>query len=224
MGMQIQLQAEDGFKFGVYQATPEGPAKGALVVIQEIFGVNSHIRSVADTYAAQGYLALAPQLFDRVEPDLELGYQPEDARRGVEIARGKLRMGQTLQDLQATQQAAAAHGKVGLVGYCFGGMLAWRGAAQLTGISGAVAYYGGGIAAQLDLQPKCPVLMHFGERDAHIPLTDVEKIRQAHPAVEVHVYAADHGFNCEQRASHDPAAASQALARSLAYFQRHLQA
>jgi carboxymethylenebutenolidase len=221
-GNHVRLSSADGFEFGVYQALPDGQPKGAILVIQELFGVNSHIRSVADRYAGHGYAAYAPQLFDRVEPDLELGYGPDDAKRGIEVARGKLSVNDAIADIQACQQAAAAHGKVGLVGYCYGGMLAWRSAALVEGLACTVAYYGGGIAGQLDLQPKCPVLMHFGERDAHIPLADVEKIRAAHPAVEVHVYPADHGFNCDQRGSYDATSAALALERTLAFFGRHL--
>ena len=221
-GSRTRLTAADGFEFGVYQALPDGRPKGAVLVVQEIFGVNSHIRSVADGFAEHGYAAYAPQLFDRVERDLELGYSAEDARRGIEIARGKLSVDDALADIQACQQAASAHGKVSLVGYCYGGMLAWRSAAQVEGLSCAVAYYGGGIAGQLDLQPQCPVMMHFGERDAHIPLADVEKVRSAHPDVDVYLYPADHGFNCDQRDSYDPASAATALQRTLAFFGRHL--
>jgi carboxymethylenebutenolidase len=192
------------------------------VVIQEIFGVNSHIRNVADGYAAAGYAVIAPQIFDRAERNVELGYEQNDMVRGVEIARGKLKMEQTLQDLQAAIDDAKRFGKVGVVGYCFGGLMAWLSACELNGLSGAVSYYGGGVAGQLDRKPRCPVMMHFGDKDAHIPLSDVDKVRKAHPGVNVNVYAADHGFNCDHRGSYDAPAAKLALSRSLEFFAKNV--
>jgi carboxymethylenebutenolidase len=217
-----QLRAIDGFAFGAYEAMPSAQPRGGIVVIQEIFGVNSHIRSVADGYAAAGYAAIAPQIFDRVERNVELGYEAQDMTRGVEIARGKLKMEQTLQDLQAAIDDAKRFGKVGVVGYCFGGLMAWLAACELTGLSAAVSYYGGGVASQLDRKPRCPVMMHFGDKDAHIPLSDVDKVRKAHPGVNVNVYAADHGFNCDHRASYEAAAAKLALSRSLEFFAKNV--
>ena len=222
MGEQVQLRAVDGFALGAYRALPKGKPRGGIVVIQEIFGVNSHIRQVCDGYAEAGYAAVAPQIFDRVERGIELGYEPADMTRGVELARGKLKMEQTLLDLQAAVDDASRYGKVGVVGYCFGGLLAWLSASDLGGVSAACSYYGGGVAQQLDRRPRCPVMMHFGEKDAHIPLSDVEKIRKAHPDVTVHVYPADHGFNCDHRASYDAAAAKLARTRSLEFFSRHV--
>ncbi len=222
MGQTRQLRAVDGFAYGLYEAMPAQRPRGGIVVIQEIFGVNSHIRNVCDGYAAAGYAAIAPQIFDRVQRNVELGYEPQDMTRGVEIARGKLKMEQTLQDLQAAVEDAHRFGKVGVVGYCFGGMLAWLSASDLTGVDAAVSYYGGGVAGQVDKQPRCPVLMHFGAKDAHIPLTDVDKVRKAHPEVTIHVYDADHGFNCDHRASYDAAAAKLALSRSLEFFGKYV--
>jgi carboxymethylenebutenolidase len=222
VGEQTQLRAVDGFAFGTYCAMPSGKPRAGIVVIQEIFGVNGHIREVCDGYAAAGYAAIAPQIFDRVERNVELGYEAADMTRGVEIARGKLKMEQTLQDLQAAVDDAHRFGKVGVVGYCFGGLLAWLSASALSGVDAACAYYGGGVASQLDRIPKCPVMMHFGDKDAHIPLTDVEKIRKAHPSVTVHVYEADHGFNCDHRASYDAAAAKLARTRTLEFFASHV--
>lgn len=213
-----QVRSLDGFELGVYQAQPQGEVKGAVVVIQEIFGVNGHIREVADGYAAAGYFAIAPQIFDRIERDIELGYEAEDMGRGVELAFQKLDRALTLQDLQATIEVAAGHGKVGVVGYCFGGLLTWLSACELDGISAASAYYGGGVAGELERSAKCPVIMHFGELDAHIPLSDVEKVRSAQPEVQVFVYPADHGFNCDHRASYDSEAAALAKQRTLALF------
>jgi carboxymethylenebutenolidase len=222
MGDRGQLRAVDGFAFGTYQAMPAGRPRGGIVVIQEIFGVNAHIREVCDGYAAAGYAALAPQIFDRVERNIEMGYGPDDMTRGVEIARGKLKMEQTLIDLQAAVDDAKRFGKVGVVGYCFGGMLAWLAACELTDVSAANSYYGGGVASQLNRNARCPVMMHFGAKDAHIPLSDVEKVKQAHPEATVHVYDADHGFNCDHRASYDAAAAKLARTRSLEFFAKHV--
>jgi carboxymethylenebutenolidase len=218
MGDRGQLRAVDGFAFGTYQAMPTARPRGGIVVIQEIFGVNSHIREVCDGYAAAGYAALAPQIFDRVERNIEMGYGPADMTRGVEIARGKLKMDQTLMDLQAAVDDARRFGKVGVVGYCFGGLLAWLAACELNGVSAVSSYYGGGVAGALDRKARCPVMMHFGAKDAHIPLSDVEKVKKAHPEVTVHVYDADHGFNCDHRASYDAAAAKLARTRSLEFF------
>lgn len=222
MGEKKQIRSQDGFALGAYAATPEGGAKGAVVVIQEIFGVNAHIRSVVDGYADAGYFAIAPQIFDRVERDIELGYEEADMARGIEIAFQKLDRDLALQDIQAAIEQASVHGKVGVVGYCFGGLLAWLSACELDGVSAVSSYYGGGVAGELDRSPRCPVIMHFGELDAHIPMSDVEKVRAAQPDVEVFVYPADHGFNCDHRGSYDQAAAELALSRTLAHFERYL--
>jgi carboxymethylenebutenolidase len=222
MGEQVQLRAVDGFAYGAYRALPTGKPRGGIVVIQEIFGVNKHIRQVCDGYAEAGYAAVAPQIFDRVERNVELGYEAADMTRGVELARGKLKMEQTLLDLQGAVDDASRFGKVGVVGYCFGGLLAWISASDLSNVSAACAYYGGGIAQQLARKPRCPVMMHFGDKDAHIPLSDVEKVRKAHPDVTVHVYPADHGFNCDHRASYDAAAANLARTRSLEFFAQYV--
>lgn len=222
MGEQIQVRAVDGFALGAYRAEPEGKPRGAVVVIQEIFGVNEHIRAVADGYAREGYTAIAPQIFDRVERDVELGYDEAGMQRGIELAFQKLDHELTLKDLQAAVEAVSPQGRVGVVGYCFGGLLAWRAACELTGVAAAVSYYGGGVAREADRQPRCPVMMHFGERDAHIPLEDVEAIRKAQPDAEVFVYPADHGFNCDARDSFDADSAALAKERTLGFFERHL--
>lgn len=221
MGERIGIESGDGFKVGVYRAAPEGEPRGAVVVLQEIFGVNAHIRAVADGYAAEGYLALAPQIFDRVAPDLELGYDQQDLGRGVDIAFQKLDHDAALADIGATV-AAASGLRVGVVGFCFGGLLAWRAACKADGVAAAVCYYGGGIARERDRQPRCPVMMHFGERDAHIPLEDVEGIRAAQPGATIFVYPADHGFNCDQRDSFDAGSAELARIRTLEFFAREL--
>lgn len=223
MGSHIQLRAADGFAFGAYQAEPEATPRGAVVVIQEIFGVNAHIREVANGYAAEGYLALAPQIFDRVERDVELGYDEAGMTRGIALARGELDPASTLADLQAAIEHAGRYGKVGVVGYCFGGLLAWRAACELDGVAAAVAYYGGGVTAEAERQPRCPVMMHFGERDAHIPMEDVESFKVAHPEVRIFAYPADHGFNCDHRDSYDADSAATARARTVEFFSERLR-
>ncbi|MCB1746080.1 MAG: dienelactone hydrolase family protein [Gammaproteobacteria bacterium] len=220
---QRKLTAADGFTFGAYEAAPSGTPKGGVVVIQEIFGVNKHIRAVVDDYAKAGYVAIAPQIFDRVEADVELGYTEQaDFDKGLRIAFQDLRLEDTLKDLQAAIDAVAAHGKVGVVGYCFGGLLTWLSACELDRVAAASAYYGGGIAKEAHRTPRCPVMMHFGEKDAHIPMSDVETIRKAQPDVQVFVYDADHGFNCNDRGSFEPTSAATARERTLAHFDKHL--
>ena len=222
MGEQRQLRAIDGFTFGAYEARPEGTAKGAILVVQEIFGVNNHIREVCDGYAQAGYVALAPQIFDRVERDVELGYDDAGMTAGVGIARGKLDIADTLKDLQASIEDLSRHGKVGVVGYCFGGLLTWLAACELDGVACASSYYGGGVVGEIERSARCPVIMHFGELDAHIPMSDVAQIDAALPDVTVYSYNADHGFNCDHRESFNAEAAAQAKERSLAFFAEHL--
>ena len=226
MGSFVDLKAADGFVFPAYVAKPAGQPKAAVVVVQEIFGVNSHIRSVADGYAAEGYLAVAPATFHRVKPGVELGYSQEDMGAGMALkaAVEALPAPGVMQDIQAAIQHAAQAGKVGIVGFCWGGLLTWRAACTLDGLSAAVPYYGGGVTTpdEAARQPKVPVLAHFGDQDHWIPLDSVEAFKRAHPDVEVHVYAANHGFNCDQRASHDAAAAKLARERTLAFFAKHV--
>ena len=221
MGDIIQLTAQDGHRFDVYQAKPSGMPRGALLVIQEIFGVNSHMRSVADGYAQDGYFVLAPALFDRAEKGFEVGYQPDDIQKGRDV-RAKVPWDAAVMDMAATVAALKPHGKVGAVGYCWGGSLAWLAATRIKGVAAAVGYYGGQIAGFKDEAPKCPVMLHFGETDKSIPMTDVEAVRAAHPEVTVHVYAAGHGFNCDQRADFSPENATVARERTLAFFRSHV--
>ena len=214
--MQETLQAADGHRLAAYRAVPAGKPRGALVVVQEIFGVNSHIRAVADGYAADGWLAIAPAMFDRVERGIELGYTPADIERGREL-KGGCSNDHALLDIAAAVDSVRAAGKVAVIGYCWGGTLAWLAACRQPGLSAAVSYYGGGIGELIDLTPRCPVLAHFGERDASIPLTVPEALRKAHPEVEIHIYPAGHGFNCDQRGSFDAPSAKLARERSLAF-------
>ena len=221
---QRVLKAADGFSCGAYEARPSGHAKGGVVVIQEIFGVNHHIRAVCDGYAKAGYVAIAPQIFDRVERNVELGYTAQpDFDKGLRIAFQDLARADALADIQAAVDAASAHGKVGVVGYCFGGLLTWLSACELRNVAAACAYYGGGIAKELARTPRCPVMMHFGEHDKHIPMSDVDAIRKAHPDVQVFTYDADHGFNCDERGSYDATSAATARERTLTFFDKHLE-
>ena len=226
MGQFIDLTAQDGVTFPAYVAEPAGQPKGAIVVLQEIFGVNSHIRSVADGYAAAGYLAVAPSTFHRVKPGVELGYTGDDMQAGMALktAVEELPAPGVLQDVQAAVDYAAKAGKVGVVGYCWGGLLTWRAAAGVSGIAAAAPYYGGGMTTPEESArtPKVPVLAHFGSKDHWISLESVEAFKKAHPEVEVHVYEADHGFNCDQRGSYDAAAAKLAKERTLAFFVEHV--
>lgn len=224
MGEHITIEGKDGFELGAYLARPQGDAKGGVLVIQEIFGVNGHIREVADGYANEGYLAIAPKIFDRIEKDIELGYEEADMGRGIELAFQKLEMETTLSDLQvAIDRLKTEQSSIGVVGYCFGGLLTWLSACELTGVNAAASYYGGGVVNHADKKAKCPVMMHFGELDAHIPMSDVEQIRQAQPDAQVFSYDADHGFNCDHRGSYDSSASSLALSRTLEFFAQHVQ-
>jgi carboxymethylenebutenolidase len=223
MGQWIELTASDGFRLAAYRADPAGPDKprGGLVVVQEIFGVNSHIRAVCDGFAADGYVAIAPALFDRYERNFDIGYTPEDIACGREL---KARAGTdaALHDIAAARDAAASAGRVGIVGYCWGGFIVWMSAARLPGFTCAIAYYGGGILDAGDEQPKCPLMAHFGERDAVLPVAGVQKLAAAHPEAQVFLYAADHGFNCDQRKSFDAAAAKLARERTLEFLRQNV--
>ncbi|MBI5907076.1 MAG: dienelactone hydrolase family protein [Burkholderiales bacterium] len=229
MGKFIDLTSADGFVFPAYGAEPAGKAKAAVVVLQEIFGVNSLIRSVTNGYAAAGYLAVAPSTFHRVQPGVDLGYTEADVNAGfaLKTAVEALPAPGILQDIQAAiNHAAQSTGgsKVGIVGYCWGGLLTWRAACLLSGLAAAVPYYGGGMTAgeEPKRKPACPVMAHFGDQDHWIALDTVEAFKKAQPGVQVHVYEADHGFNCEQRGAYNEAAAMLAKERTLAFFAKHL--
>jgi carboxymethylenebutenolidase len=223
MSDSVMLRANDGHELGAYVAMPEGEAIAGLVVVQEIFGVNAHIRRVADGYARDGFLAIAPAVFDRIERNVELGYEGADMEKARSFV-PKLDMEKTLMDVEAAMKYAAASTgkKVGVIGYCFGGSVAWLAAARLHPAV-AVGYYGGQIARFAEEKLECPVMLHFGRQDAHIPASNVEKVQQAHPEVEVYWYDAGHGFSCDARASFNPEAAKLARERSLAFLRKHLQ-
>ena len=234
MGNFVNLNSPDGFTLPVFVARPTGAPRGAVVVLQEIFGVNDHIRAVTERYAAEGYLAVAPATFARVQPDVELGYTDADMATGMTLkTRVENRPGAgVLSDVQTAIEYAAleaggsgAAAKVGIVGFCWGGLLAWRAACELRGLAAAVCYYGGGMTneAESARTPGCPVLAHFGKRDHFISESSVHTFAKAQPGVQVHLYDADHGFNCDQRGSYNQPAADQARERTHAFFAEHLR-
>ena len=221
MGTHIDLTASDGFKLGGYRAEPQGKPKGGLVVIQEIFGVNHHIRNVCDRFAAQGYVALAPAVFDRIQRNFECGYSADEiAHARTFIA--KIDWDAMMRDTSAAIAAVTSAGKVGIVGYCMGGSVAFLAAAKLSGLSAAVGYYGGQIAKNADQKPKVPTQLHFGDQDQSIPMSDVEIVRQKRPECDIHVYHAGHGFGCDERASYDAASAKIAMERTLAWIGKYV--
>jgi carboxymethylenebutenolidase len=217
MGRMIELKTKDGHSFSAYRADPAGKPRGGVVIIQEIWGVNEHIRDVADRYAKEGYLAIAPALFDRVEKGIAMDeYNPDTAAKGMGVMQ-QVQHEKGLLDISAAVEAASEGGKVGVVGFCFGGRMAWLSASRLSGLSAAVAYYGGGIPGMAAEQPKVPVMLHFGEHDHHIPIASVEEFKKTHPSLPVFIYDADHGFNCDQRASYNAPAAKLAHDRTLEF-------
>lgn len=224
MGTNVQLKAADGHTFDAYVAKPSGKPIGGIVLIQEIFGVNSHIRQVADLYASQGFLVVAPPTMSRIEANVELGYTEADMQAGFKLKTEveALPNSPVMLDIQAAINAAKEGGKVAIIGYCWGGLLTWRSAAELTGLSAAVPYYGGGVPNESQLKPKCPVLAHFADEDSYIPLDSVETFSKSHPEVEVHIYKAHHGFNCDQRGSYNKDAAKLARERTISFLKKHL--
>ena len=219
MSKTIRLTAKDGHELDAYVIEPKGKAKGGIVVVQEIFGVTKHIGRVADQFAAKGYKVVAPAMFDRVERNLTLGYSEIEKGRGY---MQRLQWPNTLADVEAAVKEARSAGKVAVVGYCWGGTVAHVAASALA-VDAAVSYYGGGIAKQLDKKPRCPIMYHFGDQDASIPLPDIEKIKKAAPESVLHVYpGAGHGFNCDERASHSPKDAKVAFERSIEFLNEHL--
>lgn len=212
-GNWLELTAGDGHRFRAYEARPAGAEKGGILVVQEIFGVNNHIRRVCDDYAAEGYRALAPALIDRAERGVELGYDEAGIQRGRAIM-SKVGIDDALKDCAAGLAHLGGDRAAAIVGYCWGGTVAWA-AAQRLPVRAAIGYYGGGIANRLDEPPRAPVLLHFGEKDHAIPLTVAEGVRARHPGVMVHLYPAGHGFNCDERASYDAPSAATAKRRTL---------
>lgn len=220
MGKFEAFMARDGHEFLAYLAAPAGPPRGAVVIIQEIFGVNAHIRAVTDSYAAEGYLAIAPSLFDRIRMRIELGYTPDERQEGMGYVK-QLKPEQTLKDVAACINVVKHAGRVGMVGFCWGGRITYQSACELP-LACGVVYYGGGITQILDRKPKCPVMYHFGEKDQHITQDDVAKIRAAHPEGIFHIYPADHGFNRDVGATYDAKSAALARERTLAFLAKNV--
>jgi carboxymethylenebutenolidase len=223
VGQQIKLTASDNFELGGYRADPSGAPKAAVVVIQEIFGVNHHIRSVCDRLAGEGYVAIAPAIFDRTQPDFQSGYSPDEVATARQFIANP-DWDAMLRDTQAAIDAVKNVGPVGIIGFCLGGSVAYAAATKLSGLSAAIGYYGGAIVRFADDKPKVPTQLHFGEKDAGIPLADVETLKTKRPDVEIHVYpGAQHGFHCDERASYDKASADIAWPRSMAFFAKRLK-
>ena len=221
MGKIIELIASDGHKLSAYRAEPAGKPKGALIVAMEIFGVNSHIRTVADGYAADGYLAIAPALFDRVQRGYEAGYSQEEIQTGIGFIQ-KINLDDTMKDIGAALGNVSTAGKVGMVGYCWGGTATWKAACTLDGLACAIPYYGGGITGLTGLKAKCPVLFHWGETDHSIPLDKAKAFAEAHADQTHYFYPAGHGFNCDQRGSYDKPSAEAARRRTLEFLAKHV--
>lgn len=221
MGKHFSLTATDKHQLGAYRADPKGACKGGMVVVQEIFGVNNHIRNVCDRLAEAGYAAVAPALFDRKVRNFETGYTPEDiakARQYTDIDWDAM-----LRDVEAAMDDLKAAGPIGVIGFCMGGSVSFLSASRLSGLKAAVCFYGGQIAGFADEKPKCPVQMHFGEKDDHIPMTAVEAIRAKQPQAEIHVYPAGHGFYCDERGSFHEPSAKLAWQRSLDFLAKHMK-
>lgn len=216
------LMARDGHEFSAWLAAPAGKARGAVLVIQEIFGVNEHIRAVTDSFAAEGYVAIAPALFDRIRKGIELGYNADTMKEGMGYVM-QLKPEKTLLDLAASIAVVKHARRVGAVGFCWGGKMAYIAGCELP-IACGVAYYGGGIAKELGKTPNCPMLYHFGGRDTHIPQSDIDQIRAADTRGTFYIYPdAEHGFNCDMRGSYNAPAAQLARQRTLAFLARHLR-
>jgi carboxymethylenebutenolidase len=224
LGKHFSLVASDSFKLGAYRADPSGPAKGGMVVIQEIFGVNHHIRTVCDRLAADGYAAVAPAIFDRQQPNFESGYSPDEIANARKFVANPDWAAMML-DVQAAIDELEKEGPVGIVGFCLGGSIAFLAASKLHGLSAAVGFYGGQIAKNVDSAPKIPTQLHFGETDASIPMSDVDLIKQKRGGdTEIYTYpGAGHGFTCDERGSYEEAAAKLAWTRTLEFLGKHIK-
>jgi carboxymethylenebutenolidase len=221
MGTNIEITASDGHTFAAYRADPEGAPRGAILVIQEAFGVNPHIRRMADTYAKEGYLAIAPALYDRVERGVDVGYTGEDREKGIACMQAS-NFDDVMKDVEATRQLASEAGKVGVTGWCWGGSVTFLAACRLDGLACASSYYGGRVPDYNDETPRCPLDFHWGETDASIPMDKVRAVEAAHPDLTSKVYPAGHGFNCDDRDSYHKESAELAHKRTLELFAKHI--
>jgi carboxymethylenebutenolidase len=232
MGQMMHLTSTDGAQIAAYQAESAAAPKGAVVVLQEIFGLNQHIRNVADGYALAGYFVIAPAMYHRVASGIELGYAQDDMPQAFALkASAEALLPKLLEDVQASidyaARASKAAGapkslKVGVVGYCWGGLMSWRAAQRLQGLAASAPYYGGGMTQELEMPLHCPTMAHLSDQDDYVPMDGVAALQKAYPQATVHLYAAKHGFNCDERASYDPASADLARQRTLAFFDQHL--
>ncbi len=222
LGKHLSLTTTDSHTLAAYRADPLGKPKGGMVVAQEIFGVNSHIRNVCDRLAAEGYVAIAPALFDRFVRDFESGYSADEAAHARTYI-AKIDWPKMLLDIQAGIDDVQSAGPVGVIGFCMGGSAAFLSATRLSGLSAAVGFYGGAIVKFADEKPKCPVQLHFGETDASIPMSDVEIIQKKRTDCEIYTYPAGHGFYCDERASYDPASAKLAWQRTIEFLGKHMK-
>ena len=223
MGERIKLTASDGFSLNAYRAAPEGKPRGGVVVIQEVWGLNNWMRSVVDRWAKHGYLAVAPAMFDRIDYGYESNNYGPDQFVIIGEMMKKFEMATAMLDVEVAIKAAAEGGKVGITGYCFGGRVSWIAAHHGLGLSAGSGYYGGGVQNYIDLAPKIPLEMHYGDKDKGIPLEQVEQLKARHPNVDIYVYPGDHGFcNSDRSSNFDEASCTKASARSLAFFHKHL--
>ena len=221
MGKTIQLKAADAHTLDAYVAEPAGKPRGLVIVIPEIFGVNSHIRSVADGYAKDGYLAIAPAMFDREQRNYETGYTQPEINAGVEIMK-KMDWDKAMLDVKAALEHGKSAGKAGIVGYCWGGAVSWVAASRVPGLAAASCYYGGAIPSMIGEKAGCPVMFHFGETDASIPLDKAKEVAAAHAEATTHYYSAGHGFNCDHRGSYHEPSARLARERTIEFFRKHV--
>ncbi len=219
-GSTIQLESSDGQKFGCYHVQPTGTRKGGLVLIQEIFGVTNHIKELCDEYADRGFQVLAPQLFDRLHKDFQVGYTADGIEAAKKLA-GENSWDHVVADVQTCINQLTVSGPAYITGYCYGGSVSWVAACRCSGLAAASGYYGRLVVDFVDETPKCPIILHFGENDASIPMSDVEKVRAAHPDVPVYVYNAGHGFNSNRRSDYHKPSADLALKRTLELFAVH---
>ncbi len=222
MGEKISITAADGHDFDAYLSIPSGPSKAALIIVQEIFGVNEHIQKLSNNFATRGYATIAPYFFDRIEKNVNLDYSPESVDLGRNL-KSKLDWDKTIIDIRATANFIRDYGSVGLIGYCMGGSIAWLAATRESGVAVSVGYYGGNIVDFIDEKPKIPCLLHFGDKDSTIPLENVNKIRTANPDIDSFIYEnSDHGFNCDLRGSYNANSSRLALERTLDFFDKNL--
>ncbi|MPY74364.1 MAG: dienelactone hydrolase family protein [Alphaproteobacteria bacterium] len=221
MGTNIDITASDGHKFAAYRADPTGKAKGAVVVVQEAFGVNAHIREMADRFAQEGYLAIAPALYDRVERGIDVGYTGADREKGIKTMQAS-NFDNTMKDVAATLDLCKQAGKVGITGWCWGGSVSWLAACRVEGFACSVPCYGGRIPDHYKEKPRCPVQFHWGETDASIPMEKVRMVEKEHPEIESHIYPAGHGFTCDHRDSYDEKSAKLAYKRTMEFFAKHI--